>query len=744
MYRFTITILIFLCSIISLFGQVNNDERKKVGLVLSGGAAKGFAHIGVLKVLEEAGIPIDYIAGTSMGAIVGGLYAVGYSAEQLDSLCRVQDWSYVMSDNTFRSNLPGSRKYKSTNYILSLPYDIGWKEKKVTISLPAGAIEGQNINNLFLNLTVGYHKKMDFNNLIIPFSCVAADARTGKEIVLNNGILAEALRASMAIPGMFSPVEMDSMLLIDGGIINNYPVDVVRKMGADIIIGVTFPSDSADIEKNKGTMLEVMGELSNFTVAHLKQKQNIENTDILITPYLQPYGLMDFQIPAIDSIINRGEKAARLKLDELIALKDSLKISSSDTLNEQPKKINPYINQDTLIIDQIHFEGLERVKEKDLLRRIKIKDKATRNNIETMVSRLYGSGLFTQVYYKLEGESPFDLVFVVEEEKSKMLNIGARFDTHDMASILVNTSLRPNLSTNVVFDITGRLNKNPYLIVDYSINRGVFFKGGVSYKTSKNHLDIFNKGLLSTNLGFRRHNLVLNFSEFYFRNIKLHLGTDFDFINYFSSLTDRESPNLELKDEFYINYFINGVYDTLDKSYFPTTGSYMSFRYSVLTDNFIQMNNQAPLNVFNATLTKPIQLTDKLYATPRISGRVILNAIDDIPAIYKNFAGGLYDGHYLPQQLAIRGTRGMEIMKNSVVVTQLNLRYEFKKQQFLHTNFNFTLHHDNFLRLLKGNVLFGSSIGYTYNTIVGPITVESGLSAFSGEGQTILSFGYNF
>ena len=209
------------------------QERKKVGVVLSGGGAKGVAHIQALKVIEEAGIPIDYIVGTSMGSIIGGLYSIGYTPQQLDSMVRKQDWMFLLSDRVKRSAMSLNEREKSEKYVFSFPFT---KSPKDAVS--GGIIKGQNLANLFTELTVGYHDSVDFNKLPIPFACVSQNIVNGEQIVFHNGILATAMRASMAIPGVFTPVRKDSMILIDGGMINNYPVDVARSMGADIIIGV--------------------------------------------------------------------------------------------------------------------------------------------------------------------------------------------------------------------------------------------------------------------------------------------------------------------------------------------------------------------------------------------------------------------------------------------------------------------------------------------------------------------------
>ena len=223
--------------VLSLFVALCSQagERRKVGVVLSGGGAKGMAHIGVLKVIERAGIPVDYVVGTSMGAIVGGLYSIGYDATTLDSLVRRQDWRYLLSDMVEPRNQSMREKYNQSTYLLSRPII-----RSTGLVAEGGLISGHNLANLFSWLTVGYHDSISFDNLPIPFACVATDMVDYSEVVFRSGWLSQAMRASMAIPGVFTPVRIDSMVLVDGGLKNNYPVDVARDMGADVIIGVTL------------------------------------------------------------------------------------------------------------------------------------------------------------------------------------------------------------------------------------------------------------------------------------------------------------------------------------------------------------------------------------------------------------------------------------------------------------------------------------------------------------------------
>jgi len=738
--------LLLLCPISFLFGQETKKSRPTVGVVLSGGGAKGFAHIGALKVLEEAGIPIDYMAGTSMGAIVGGLYAIGYDAHTIDSLVNEQNWRLLLSDDVNRENLPSSLKENQGGYIFSLPYELKIKERKGKVYLPPGMISGQNIYSLFQNLTIGYQDTLDFNHLPIPFACVAADSRSGKEFVFREGILSEAMRASMAIPGVFSPVEKDSMLLIDGGIINNFPVDVVREMGADIVIGVIFPPDNKSIEKNRGTVIEVIEQLSHFLIGAEKREMNIADTDILITPDLHPYNMMDFENSAIDSILQRGEQAAREKWEDLMALKKKLAISESVDLREKIE--NPYITIDSLEIRDIRFEGLERIEEADLKKRLDLKkNKITRKDLETFTSRIFASGLFTKVFYRLEGESPFDLIFTVQEKDFRTLDLGIRFDTNDMAAILAHTPLRVNASGGSRLDATIRLSRNPYFILNYSIDNGLFYKGGISGKMSRNDVKIYDRGASLYNLDFLRSSLNFNFSEFYLRNMKLHLGAEIDHFYFMTRLLandDEESVDMKLKNNVYVNYFFNGIYDNLDNSSIPTSGQYFSFKYALHTDNFYQMNGKTPLNILDMRFLKPIRLSDKLFVTPELSVRTIFNANDSIPLLYENLAGGQYNGHYVPQQIALPGTRGMELLKNTVGVAQANVRYHFTQTRGIYANLNFTLHHDELLKLLEGQSFFGGSIGYFYNSIIGPIAFELGYSGLSRVLVPFISVGYYF
>ena len=250
------------------------QKRDKVAVVLSGGGAKGMAHIGVLKVLERAGIPVDIITGTSMGSIIGGLYSIGYNAHALDSMVRVQDWSYVITDKEDMRRQSLNDRQKQNTYLYSTGLAIGKQDKQ-----GGGIIKGKNLAELFQQLCVGFTDSLDFSrDLRIPFACVATNIIDNSEVDFHSGRLPQAMRASMAIPAAFSPVRIGDMVLVDGGLKNNYPADIAREMGAEVIIGVTVQGAPKVAEDMNSTM-SILSQIIDVNCKN-KLDENLAITDL--------------------------------------------------------------------------------------------------------------------------------------------------------------------------------------------------------------------------------------------------------------------------------------------------------------------------------------------------------------------------------------------------------------------------------------------------------------------------------
>ena len=274
----TLIFMLFLSPIVKAQKTVINKEikRPKIGLVLSGGGAKGLAHVGVLKVLEELNIHPDYITGVSMGSIVGGLYSIGFTPDSIKKMISVQDWGLVLSNKVGLRQINIEEKHEYGEYIAEFPL------KGIVPQMPSGAIKGHELELLFDKLTWTASKDTSFDEFPIPFRCVAVDMLTGDPHVFKSGSLTLAMRASMSIPTIMEPIKYEDMLLVDGGLVNNFPVDVAKDWGADIIIGIDV-QDTLRTRKGLKSVINVMAQINNYrTIEDMVKKS--KNTDIYIPP----------------------------------------------------------------------------------------------------------------------------------------------------------------------------------------------------------------------------------------------------------------------------------------------------------------------------------------------------------------------------------------------------------------------------------------------------------------------------
>jgi len=715
------------------------EERKKVGVVLGGGGAKGVSHIGVLKVLEEAGIPIDYIAGTSMGAIVGGLYAIGYNAAEIDSMVREQDWSMLLSDRVNRDSQSFPEKENAERYIVSLPF--GREKKDRVIS---GVIRGQNLQNLFSNLTIGYHDSVDFSTFPIPFACVALDIVDGKEYVFKNGSLPQAMRASMAIPAVFTPVRLDSMVLVDGGLSNNYPADVARQMGADIIIGVDLGTSDLKLLDGLNTSGDVVGQIIAL-YGYDKYVDNKECTDVLIRPNMVPYHSASFSTTAIDSLIDRGERAARECWDSLMFLKE--KIGVVDLKTEELAKLPatyPMLSSDTFYIRHIAFEGIDPRDEKWLKKigKLQAGKQMTLKELQDAMSIIIGTNAYSDVSYKLTGDKEQDLVFTVQERSISSLNGGLRFDSEEVVGVLLNATLDFRRQLRSKFSLTGRVGKKSYVGLDYTMGRSPLRHFNLSYRFTYNDINIYNKGDKVVNTTYRHHFSELGYSDMNWLSFRFKLGLRYEYFDYSTFLFTEDHHNYKVEPEGFVSYFAEAHLETLDRRYFPNKGVSLQAKYSLYTDDFLKYKGHTPFSAVEADFISVIALNSHLSLLPSIYGRVLIGSSPAYP--YLNAIGGEYREKYLPQQLPFAGINNVEFFNNSVVITRLNFRQRIAGRHYVSLIGNYGVHHHDFFNLFDGNHVWGGSLGYGYNSIAGPLSATLGMSTRSDKVQFYLNLGYCF
>ncbi|NCF42365.1 MAG: patatin, partial [Bacteroidetes bacterium] len=427
-------ILLFCCSL--GFAQEPLTDNPKVGLVLSGGGAKGLAHIGVLKVIDSLGVRIDYIAGTSMGAVVGGLYASGYSAMQLDSIFREVDIDVLLGDKVPRASKTFQERRNSEKYAASLPLN------NFKIKLPSSISRGQNVFNLFTKLTMNEREITNFSQLPIPFYCVATNMETGGAVLLDKGNLAEAISISSALPTLFQPVEYDGELLMDGGIANNYPIEILKTKDVDLIIGVNVQDDLLTKEEIK-SVSEILTQISNFRSIESMQKK-IQLTDIYIEPDVDDYSIISFNKGV--EIIQIGERSVAPFLDNLSAI-------ASKQNFRKPYYHPPVL--DSLKINSINITGNEKYTKAYIAGKLRFRpnEVLSFDDINNGVNNLLATNNFDRFRYDFSLSKEFGYDFrgtIKETTNTSFLKFGIHYDQVLKSSVLLNFTKKQFLIKNDV------------------------------------------------------------------------------------------------------------------------------------------------------------------------------------------------------------------------------------------------------------------------------------------------------
>ena len=561
-----------------LFSQENQQKKDvKVGLVLSGGGAKGMAHIGALKVIEELGVRIDYIGGTSTGAIVGGLYAVGYSAVQIDSIFKEINFSELIQDDLPRSTKTFFEKYESERYALTLPF------QDFKISLPSSISKGQNMYDLFSKLTLHVNDIEDFNELPIPFFCIATNIESGKETILNKGYLPRAVAASSALPTLFNPVKLGDSIFIDGGITNNYPIDRVRAMGADIIIGIDV-QDSLKTRENLKSIIEIFGQINNYEIIELmKEKRN--KTDIYIHPNINDYTVVSFDEK--NEIIQVGSKEALLFKNELIALAAQQKRYLKEEVVFYPN--------DSLFITEVEIQGNNHYTRSYILGKLKliIPSKTTYKNFSEGINNLSATENFRKINYRFIKDEKGKLIIkldLIESENKTSLRLALHYDDLYKTAALINFTRKRLFTNNDITSFDFIVGDNLRYNFDYFIDKGYYWSIGFN----SNYND-FNENVsihfINSNEAVPEDNTInsLNFEygeltnqlflqTFFKRTYLLGVGLEQKWKEYLSKtigIDENDEPRTVFENTNYLSTFGYLTFDSFDNKFFPTKGFYL-------------------------------------------------------------------------------------------------------------------------------------------------------------------------
>jgi NTE family protein len=743
-----ILVAVLMCGTLNAENEQTRSERKKVGVVLSGGGAKGMAHIGVLKVLEEAGIPVDVITGTSMGSIVGGLYAIGYNANSLDSIVRMQDWSYVITDKENMRNQSIDDRKKQNTYIISTGMAIGKRAENA-----GGLIKGKNLAELFQRLCTGYTDSLDFSkDLRIPFACVATNIIDNSEVDFHSGRLPQAMRASMSIPAAFSPVRLGDMVLVDGGLKNNYPADLAREMGADIIIGVTVQTDPKVADDLEGTM-SILNQIIDINCKN-KVEENLEITDLHLQVDTRGYSTASFSATAIDTLIIRGEEIARQHWDDIMALKKRIGIDDSF----RPKKyypLRPQVLTEKRYVTGFTFENMTPQAERYLRQKFHLnKTDSIDAELEQQLTTTMRVDLFYQTAEcRMEPDGDgMRVVLSAGNRKTLQLHAGIRFDTEEYAALQLGLDIPLNTSMPVNTDVTVRLGKNIMTRAEITVHPRSFTRPTLSYTFYRKDVDVYMQGKRDYNIQYNQMQaefLPLNFD---LRNFNIQMGLRWDYMHYRSKLGSDQSKQITLKNEHFFSYRARITYNSEDNWYFPTRGARFKAEYAYVTNDFAKLNvrdadgnklgRKPGMNEVNANWRISFALTKRFTLQPMLYGRLLFG--DVVPAVFGNTVGGEWFGHYVEQQMPFAGIGHLEYLNRHFMAAQLQAQERIGNHHYFLLRVAGGQQADKLKNLFDNKTLFGAQIAYYYNTMFGPVGATLGYSNHTKKTYFYLNLGFEF
>ncbi len=730
-----------------LFSQEEDSNDLKVGLVLSGGGAKGLAHIGALQAIEDAGVRIDYIGGTSMGAIIGALYASGYSARQLDSIFNVVDFSTLIQDNIPRSAKTFYEKEESERYALALPFD------KFQVSFPSSLSKGQNVYNLMSKLTAHVSTVDDFSKLPIPFFCIATNIETGNEVILDKGYLPRAVSASGALPSLFGPVIIDDMVLVDGGVVNNYPINRVKAKGMDIIIGVDVQDglkDKTELE----SAFDVLVQINNFrTVRAMVTKK--KKTDIYIHPNIEDFSVVSFGEGR--KIIESGFISAKSFEKDLLAL----------ATKQQPKSKNriEFVKRNSIYIKKVEIEGLNNYTRAYVLGKLKLKTPAevTYENFSEGVNNLSATGNYEDIDYRFThlGLGEYSVVFNLRESKSNtLLRLGAHYDDLYRTAALINITRKRLFTNNDIASFDFIVGDNLRYNFNYYIDKGFYWSIGLnsSFNFFDKEVEI---GFMSPELDPTEQQQVnrinLEYGDFtnqvyvetlFRRNFLVGGGLEHKWLRYLSKtigIDENNIPRTVFENTNYYSAYGFLKYDTYDNSFFPNQGFFLNSDFHLYLLASGQNKDFKEFSIAKAKLGYAKSFFDKFSAVLTTEGGFKFGG-DENTSSLDFFLGG-YGFKEINNITPLYGYEALSLRGNAYLKSGLTLDYEFYKKNHINISANIANIGDDLFDStdwIDRIDYSGFAIGYGLETFLGPVELKYSYSPERETGEWYVNVGFRF
>jgi len=723
-------------------------ERPKIGLTLSGGGAKGMAHIGILQAIDSAGLKIDYITGTSMGSIIGAMYAAGYSGDDIEKLAHTLDWGLLFSTSPKLSAISIEEKSEYDKYALEIPFEKG------KFKIGQGIIEGQELWLKFSEVFEPVYNITDFSKLSIPFTCIGTDLETGEAVKMDHGNIVTAIRASMAIPSVFTPVKYDDKLLVDGGVVNNFPVLDVKEMGADYVIGVSLSEGLSKAEELESA-LDILLQIGFFKDAADFQKHK-SACDLYILPDLKGYSTGSFTNS--DSIIEIGKETGKKYYPYFKKLADSLDaIYGPDNFVKDRIPKNKAIN-----ISKYSIDGLKNTKENFFFGLLDLKDNKnySHKQMSEGIRKVYGSRYYKIIRFDFlpDAKGTTNMHFHAEENPLTAIKFALNYTD------FTNLGLKFNLTSRDLFLKESRalvsvsISENPRLYAEY-------FKYINKNRTSRAVLDYYYEAI-----DFPVYNDFSLYERLrsYYSAFDLQLQQNINRFSYFglgqqyiySKIKTEETPSLVYDGHnHYWHSYLNFELNNANLKYFPTKGwivkaqaGYVynqnpkfeySYNDSVVNSDSLAYNYDDYFRV-SINANHYSELSSKFSWSQNLT---IAYIIENDPYIADRFVvGGINE--IIRNQVPFAGLNESEVRTGSIASLQMGLQYKLAKKTFITGRINAALYDfqgAEFSKLTANdNLLTGYGLTFGYNSVIGPLEFTVMYCDQDGKVRNNVNFGFRF
>lgn len=737
---------------------------------------------------------MDFVCGTSIGGLIGGIIAIGYTADDIHELFRTQNWPVTLSDDIDPKYQKLVSKQFRDKYLLSIPFHYSKEDlarrkadndtyslRRNTIkvgakpsmkstqkdmsafisSLPSGYVNGFNVNNLLSSLTVGYQDSISFAHLPVPYMCVAADLVSCKSKNWSSGSLKTAMRSTMSIPGLFEPVKGKGLVLVDGGTRNNYPVDLAMAAGADYIIGIEL-SDT-DLEYGE---VNNLGDIFSQFITMLGTEAFTKNKDkafIKIKPDLSGYGMLSFTGEAVDTMFNRGYAAAAAVSEEIAELKARVYVSGEPANKPFRKAID--LSKESICVETVDITGVSRKEAQYILRKANVApgSEVDKKKMDEAMSKLQATGCFESVSYTITGETaPYGLVFNCVPAPVHRFGFGFRIDNEEWASLLVNLGLNTQKISASKFDFSFKAGTNLQLDARYSLDLVKLPVINFDYQLRFNRGDLYYRDIyvtgdiLPTPTAFK---YLSNRGRIYFSGMRLtSLIADVG-VQFRDYRMDERWINETMYSPFFAkNYrasyfgpFASILLKTTDTKYYPTRGVDLKLKADF---DLCKLGEPKFAPVMNVGLDfKFVIPICKFFAIiPDLHARVFAPFNGDYSAMsemfsHMNYVGGAIPGRYIEDQIPFIGTKDVFMAKNWVGICNLDLRFNPIKNVYVSLLGGVGRDADNFKEMTSEGLrptLWGVGAEVGYNSIFGPLKARINWSNIDQRIDYYISLGFDF